>query len=316
LTADDEKVLRRADDVYSDEESYFRFNSYSRPEVEIGWCGGELSDSPTYDYRKIIDAGLLEKREGVPVLKYRITPMGRKTLAALDKAKEAKVDSNEFDTVDKWLLAKFERGDADWAEQEKLIKAGLIKPVDIADNGLTDAGRTMLEQNKPDEFDEALESIPDALRAAWREWDIEDGLPPDAEAAIKQFEVPDRESILQSQIAALKKQLQNVENERDIRGAILERLVGIRTELIDTNSNSWIDSIEKIRAKIREGEESRSQLEKAHRDIELLKADRMTLKESSDDIMNKIWAFVRPDDSHWDYPARVVRWVELTVKDR
>jgi len=61
-------------------------------------------------------------------------------------------------------------------------------------------------------------------------------------------DVPTREQQLEAQIADLRKQLRDVENERDVRGDILERLVGIRQELIDTESNSWIDSIEKIRA--------------------------------------------------------------------
>lgn len=126
-------------------------------------------------------------------------------------------------------------------------------------------------------------------------------------------EVPSREQQLEAQIADLRKKLRDVENERDVRGDILERLVGIRQELIDTESNSWIDSIGKIRGLINAGRGFQDQLEKAHRDIEILKADKASLNQAFDETLNMIWEVVRPDGGSWDYPAQVVRYVQDVV---
>lgn len=67
-------------------------------------------------------------------------------------------------------------------------------------------------------------------------------------------DVPTREQQLEAQIADLKKQLRDVENERDVRGMLLDQIVDMRERLIDSKSNSWIDSIATIETEIMNGQ--------------------------------------------------------------
>lgn len=247
ITVDDENVLRRA-----------------MTESITGWHPAYYFDVTNFIYffGKLLNAGLLEKHPTKE--QYRITQLGRDTVAALDKAKE-KLPSSHPEMLKETI--------------DKADEPAPVVPQFLMDMSLEERQQFVKLYNQ----------------------------------------TPSQEEKLRAQIADLKKQLRDVSNERDIRGAILEQLVGIRTELIDDHSNSWIDSIEKIRAQIIDGREFHNQVQIVEREVERLKAEKKADDKRFTETLDMIWDIVKPHDEvsamSWEYPAQVVRHVEYVIED-
>lgn len=84
LNADDQKVLRAADELY-----YLDWREDDQDENTAGWRMGDyFTDIPlSYDWSKLVNAGLMEMRDATTFKEYRISRNGMSIVTALSVEK-------------------------------------------------------------------------------------------------------------------------------------------------------------------------------------------------------------------------------------
>lgn len=103
-------------------------------------------------------------------------------------------------------------------------------------------------------------------------------------------------------VAQYNKAIQDVENERDIRGDILDTLVGIRADLINKDSNSWIDSVQQIKQEIISGRWLGEEYVKMKRELKVL--------EQILDERNRLLAAIPECEVHGQCVPHALEWIE------
>lgn len=80
LSAEDRKMLQVMDEIY-----YLDWRENDDDETTAGWRhpGYFLEVGQTYEFEKLLNAGLIERHENPPYVAYRITPLGANIVKTL-----------------------------------------------------------------------------------------------------------------------------------------------------------------------------------------------------------------------------------------